>query len=179
MLAALAAAGGDLRVQLPGCITLFEKGWVPPVDLGACHAGLLGGKSPGESRVGEATGPKGGSRAEAAAAELLLQERQRYGIIDGQHRVGAVGLLRRQGNYDGRVLVEVFKLGSESEIAELFTEINKAEPVSMRTEGRGGAKGKAKDRTEPSPRHTPRSCALILPSGAAAVAVMPLRLVFR
>ena len=54
-----------------------------------------------------------------------LGMRWRYGIIDGQHRVGAVRILHKAGHYDGRVLVEVFRLNSEAEIAELFTDINK------------------------------------------------------
>lgn len=49
--------------------------------------------------------------------------------MDGQHRVGAVRMLHHQQQYFGRVLVEVFSLRSEAEVAELFTDINKAEPV--------------------------------------------------
>ena len=49
--------------------------------------------------------------------------------MDGQHRVGAVRMLHNQNMYAGRVLVEMFSLQSEAEVAELFTDINKAEPV--------------------------------------------------
>jgi hypothetical protein len=38
-------------------------------------------------------------------------------------------MLHNQNMYAGRVLVEMFSLQSEAEVAELFTDINKAEPV--------------------------------------------------
>jgi SHS2 domain-containing protein len=41
-------------------------------------------------------------------------------------------MLHNASHYAGRVLVEVFSLQSEAEVAELFTDINKAEPVSER-----------------------------------------------
>lgn len=55
----------------------------------------------------------------------------RYGIIDGQHRVGALNILHARGVFTGKVLVEVFQLDTEAAVSEMFADINKAEPVQM------------------------------------------------
>jgi len=54
------------------------------------------------------------------------------GIIDGQHRAGALRFLVDQGVWDQdakNVVIEVFPISSEKNIATLFTAINAAEPV--------------------------------------------------
>ena len=56
---------------------------------------------------------------------------RRFGIVDGQHRVGALRILYGRGDFDGRVLLEVFPLGTEEAVSDLFAEINKAEPVKV------------------------------------------------
>ena len=56
------------------------------------------------------------------------------GIIDGQHRVGALLLLAEKGYWnesETNILVEVFPTDSEESIAKLFKEINSAEPVRL------------------------------------------------
>jgi len=56
------------------------------------------------------------------------------GIIDGQHRAAALVLLAQQGHwneYSRNVLVDVFITKNDSEIADLFKEINSAEPVRL------------------------------------------------
>uniref|UniRef100_A0A7S2WKL6 Uncharacterized protein n=1 Tax=Rhizochromulina marina TaxID=1034831 RepID=A0A7S2WKL6_9STRA len=88
-------------ISFPGVITIYAKGWVPPL-------------SPEQIA---------GDKAALAAA------RDRYGILDGQHRVGAMRQLHRQGHFDETVLVEVYELANEELVSELFTDINKAEPV--------------------------------------------------
>lgn len=57
-----------------------------------------------------------------------------HGIVDGQHRVGALKIMSEVGAWDptkNNVLVEVFRADSEDAVAQLFTEINKAEPVML------------------------------------------------
>ena len=58
----------------------------------------------------------------------------RYGIIDGQHRAGALLIMAQQGHwneYERNILVDVFVTQSEKQISELFREINSAEPVRL------------------------------------------------
>eukprot|EP01038_Epipyxis_sp_PR26KG_P004697 gene4697-6596_t len=55
-----------------------------------------------------------------------------YGIIDGQHRAGALLCLSQLGHWQSverNVLVEVFPVSSGVEVEKLFKEINSAEPV--------------------------------------------------
>ena len=56
-----------------------------------------------------------------------------HGVVDGQHRIGAMQLLVQQGQWgsDKRVLIEVFSLDNLPIVSELFTEINEAEPVKL------------------------------------------------
>jgi len=54
------------------------------------------------------------------------------GILDGQHRVGALAILLEKGAWQGQVpsvMVEVHKLESMKDASRLFRDINKAEPV--------------------------------------------------
>ena len=55
-------------------------------------------------------------------------------LIDGQHRLGAAHLLAQKGKLLGalqHILVEVYPPREEKDIKELFTEINRAEPVLL------------------------------------------------
>jgi hypothetical protein len=57
-----------------------------------------------------------------------------FGIIDGQHRAGALMLLAQQGHwndYERNILVDVFETENESQVIELFKEINASEPVRL------------------------------------------------
>ena len=63
-------------------------------------------------------------------------------LIDGQHRLGAAHLLSQRGKLSGAlsaILVEVYPPMEEANIKELFTEINKAEPVLLVDLPEGGA----------------------------------------
>jgi hypothetical protein len=56
------------------------------------------------------------------------------GIVDGQHRVGALMILSEQGLWDAsasNVLVDVFDTDGEEHVARLFRDINLAEPVRL------------------------------------------------
>jgi len=58
----------------------------------------------------------------------------KYGIVDGQHRAGALLIMAQQGHwneYERNILVDVFVTQSEKQISELFREINSAEPVRL------------------------------------------------
>jgi hypothetical protein len=54
-------------------------------------------------------------------------------IIDGQHRVGALRKLRSDNLWpdDRRILIEVHSAETEEEVAALFADINKAQPVNL------------------------------------------------
>lgn len=56
-----------------------------------------------------------------------------HGVLDGQHRIGAIRLLVEQGLMDPEtpVLTEVFSINTQKEAAKLFREINQAEPVKL------------------------------------------------
>ncbi|CAN0006944.1 unnamed protein product, partial [Phaeothamnion confervicola] len=71
------------------------------------------------------------SSSATAAARAATAE---YGIVDGQHRIGALMIMSEEGAWDRaseNVLVDVFSTTQEQDIADLFTEINKAEPVRL------------------------------------------------
>lgn len=56
------------------------------------------------------------------------------GIVDGQHRAAALLTLSQKGYWndqDRNILIEVFPVKSETEVAVLFREINSAEPVRL------------------------------------------------
>jgi len=58
----------------------------------------------------------------------------RFGIVDGQHRAAALVMLAQEGHWDSHVrnvVVDVFSVTSEEQVAELFLEINSAEPVRL------------------------------------------------
>lgn len=54
-------------------------------------------------------------------------------IIDGQHRVGALRMLRGENLWpeDRRILVEVHSVETDDEVALLFADINKAQPLNL------------------------------------------------
>mmetsp|Transcript_36975 Transcript_36975/g.82828 ORF Transcript_36975/g.82828 Transcript_36975/m.82828 type:complete len:408 (+) Transcript_36975:127-1350(+) len=93
-------SSGSAQLTFPGVIAAYEKAWEPAPELD------------GQSDE-----------------EALAKARSRFGIVDGQHRVGALRILYGRGDFDGRVLLEVFPLGTEEAVSDLFAEINKAEPV--------------------------------------------------
>ena len=56
------------------------------------------------------------------------------GLLDGQHRVGALNLLSEAGTLDVDahvIMVEVFPVTTDEEIKRLFTEINTCQPVNV------------------------------------------------
>ena len=56
------------------------------------------------------------------------------GIVDGQHRAGALMMLSQQGHWEGHeknILIDVFETKSDEEVVALFKEINSAEPVRL------------------------------------------------
>lgn len=58
----------------------------------------------------------------------------KYGIVDGQHRAGALLIMAQQGHwneFERNILVDVFVTDSEKQISDLFREINSAEPVRL------------------------------------------------
>ena len=79
--------------------------------------------------------------AAAAAAESVATGSPPRGadtvlgaVIDGQHRLGAAHLLQQRGKLTPtlqEILVEVYPPMAEKKIGELFTEINRAEPVAL------------------------------------------------
>jgi hypothetical protein len=59
---------------------------------------------------------------------------RRHGIVDGQHRAASLVLLAAEGHWDEmkrNVLVDVFDVDGEPQIASLFKEINSGEPVKL------------------------------------------------
>ena len=56
------------------------------------------------------------------------------GIVDGQHRAGALMLLSQGGHWDGleqNILIDVFETENDEQVVALFKEINSAEPVRL------------------------------------------------
>jgi len=126
-----ASSGSPL--SFPGVISLYEKAWEAAPersDLAAAERGDNGDDAGSSLVEGEGSG-SGVSAAQASVqAQLLALARSRFGIVDGQHRVGALRVLFGKGEFEGtRVLIEVFPLANEEQVSELFIEINKAEPV--------------------------------------------------
>jgi hypothetical protein len=55
-------------------------------------------------------------------------------VVDGQHRLGAAHVLASKGKLNGllgQILVEVYPPMEEKSVRELFTEINRMEPVTL------------------------------------------------
>lgn len=58
----------------------------------------------------------------------------KFGIVDGQHRAGALLIMAQQGHwneYERNILVDVFITESDKEVSDLFKDINSAEPVRL------------------------------------------------
>src|SRR4051794_12173917 len=56
------------------------------------------------------------------------------GIVDGQHRVAALKILASEGCWDENapnILVDVFRLDSDAAVKDLFSDINRSEPVRL------------------------------------------------
>jgi len=84
----------------------------------------------------DATGGGGGGGGGASAGTVL------GAVIDGQHRLGAAHLLSQRGKLSAPlqdILVEVYPAMSDKKIGEIFTEINRAEPVTLVDLPEGGA----------------------------------------
>lgn len=61
-------------------------------------------------------------------------ETKRCGIVDGQHRAAALVLMVQDGIWDEmkrNVLVDVFDVKNDAQVAALFKEINSSEPVKL------------------------------------------------
>eukprot|EP00904_Undaria_pinnatifida_P000309 jgi/Undpi1/10279/HiC_scaffold_28.g12731.m1 len=76
------------------------------------------------------------AEAKLLKKNVLTEENQTYtlGIVDGQHRLGALLLMSEKGLWDQaeqNVIVEVFETQNEEEIGCLFSEINRAEPTMI------------------------------------------------
>uniref|UniRef100_A0A7S2AIA4 Uncharacterized protein n=1 Tax=Octactis speculum TaxID=3111310 RepID=A0A7S2AIA4_9STRA len=95
-------ANKNRRIILPGLITIYEKEW--------------------EKQAVPTT-------ALLDNLEELQKARKRFGILDGQHRVGALKKLHDDGDYLKPVEIEVIRLEGEEQVRDLFNDINKAEPV--------------------------------------------------
>ena len=108
----------DEPITIPGTIAIYEKGWETP----KYHLEAL-------REVGSVNVERSKRQQTNKVKESLKEARSRYGIIDGQHRVGAMRHLHNEGKFDEPILVEVFSLKHEDEVSELFLDINKAEPV--------------------------------------------------
>lgn len=62
---------------------------------------------------------------------IFESDKNKRGILDGQHRVGGLELLMQSGDWpmDKPVLCEVYDVKEDKEISDLFLEINQAQPV--------------------------------------------------
>lgn len=89
-----AAKGRKDDPVFPGVITIYEKGWEEAPNMSSSE--LLDD------------------------ADALTSARQRFGILDGQHRVGAMRIMHNQGGLRDPVVVEVYKMDSEAEVKEMF-----------------------------------------------------------
>ena len=92
-------------------------------------------KKPKADAEAHSSGEGGGEGGAGTLASIGM-------LIDGQHRLGAAHLLSQRGKLTDAlslILVEVYPPMEESGIKELFTEINKAEPVLLVDLPEGGA----------------------------------------
>ena len=85
---------------------------------------------PGIISIAEGTAAIRGGRRKTGVDDA---PRPTVSILDGQHRVGAIDILIREGRLrpDDPVLVEVFPNVDDDEAAALFREINSAQPVRL------------------------------------------------
>mmetsp|Transcript_9810 Transcript_9810/g.16171 ORF Transcript_9810/g.16171 Transcript_9810/m.16171 type:complete len:498 (-) Transcript_9810:1588-3081(-) len=77
---------------------------------------------------------KMGSSLSGSIVMYMDRATQRVGIVDGQHRVGALMILAQRGYWNEttpNIVVEVFQTNTDVQIATLFREINAAEPVRL------------------------------------------------
>ena len=95
-------------MTLPGVITIYEEG----------------AKDSGES-------VDNSNDSDSSKGNMNMNH---IGLLDGQHRVGALNLLSEAGTLDVNahvIMVEVFPVSSGEEIKRLFTEINTCQPVNV------------------------------------------------
>ena len=86
------------------------------------------------SRIAAAKIQKGNFALPGVISMYCDKASGKYGIVDGQHRAGALLIMAQQGHwneYERNILVDVFVTESEKQISELFREINSAEPVRL------------------------------------------------
>ena len=85
---------------------------------------------PGIISIAEGTAATRGGRRKTGVDDA---PRPTVSILDGQHRVGAIDILIREGRLrpDDPVLVEVFPDVDDDKAAALFREINSAQPVRL------------------------------------------------
>mmetsp|Transcript_4123 Transcript_4123/g.6889 ORF Transcript_4123/g.6889 Transcript_4123/m.6889 type:complete len:453 (-) Transcript_4123:84-1442(-) len=75
-----------------------------------------------------------GSSLSGSISFFLDKKTKEFGIIDGQHRAGALMILAQKGYWDEKarnILIEVFSTSSQVQVGALFREINAAEPVRL------------------------------------------------
>lgn len=92
----------------------------------------------------------GGSLPSLPGVITLYQDREtgQLGILDGQHRLGALMMLAEEKVWDKNaynIMVDVFETSGETEVKGLFTEINSAEPLKLVDMPGEGADDKLRD----------------------------------
>lgn len=72
--------------------------------------------------------------AAVLGSDLGSRSSVQLGIVDGQHRVGALMVMAERGGWNSterNIMVDVFNATSDKDIADLFTEINRRVAVTM------------------------------------------------
>lgn len=133
------AKGRSQERGWPGSISIVEMASEGDAAEATGGGGKGGRKTKGRGRKSAADddGSDDGSNGGGSPASSSLGM-----LIDGQHRLGAAHLLSQRGKLSGAlsaILVEVYPPMEEANIKELFTEINKAEPVLLVDLPDGGA----------------------------------------
>ena len=106
------------------------NGWpgsISVVEMSTAEAGSAAAAAVASSAAAAAESVATGSPPRGADTVLGA-------VIDGQHRLGAAHLLQQRGKLTPtlqEILVEVYPPMAEKKIGELFTEINRAEPVAL------------------------------------------------
>jgi len=86
------------------------------------------------ARIASSKIQKGSKSLPGVISMYLDKVSGKFGIIDGQHRAGALLIMAQQGHwneYERNILVDVFITESDKEISDLFKDINSAEPVRL------------------------------------------------
>ncbi|CAM9234116.1 unnamed protein product [Choristocarpus tenellus] len=112
--AKLKQGSGPDKNGIPGVITLYSR----PPSIPTAKAGAA---------------PTSASST-ASGTDDEADDIGELGIVDGQHRVGALMLMAERGSWnrtERNIVIDVFPTHSEEEVAALFTEINSGEPVRL------------------------------------------------